>query len=540
MILNISGSEVRFRPRPVEGVRLAETVTPEKLILDGQQRLTSLYGAIMSKRPVETQDEKQKAIKRWYYIDMKKCLDPEEDRLDAILSIPEDKCIRSDFGRVIDLDLTTREKEYEAELVPLTLILGADFAHWRIGYMQHYQYSQEHIDRITRFEQDIWMRFQQFKIPVIELLSETPKEAVCQVFEKVNTGGVALSVFELMTATFSADDFQLRKDWDDRKERLHQHDVLKAIDGTEFLQAVTLLVSYKKSRNTGKAPSVKRKDVLNLTLSEYKENADSAEKGLIRGARLLNRQKIFDLQNLPYGTQLIPLGATCAYIGHRFEEENIRQKLVKWYWCGVFGEMYGGANETRYAMDIQDLVGWILDNGDEPRTIRGADFSPMRLLTMQSRRSAAYKGMFALMVQQGSRDFKNGDPIAHTTGFELPVDIHHIFPRAWCRQRGISAQRWNSIINKAPLTSRTNRILSGSAPSRYISRLLRDGAVSEIQLREILSSHWIDFEILISDDFDTFLRERGACLLDAIEVAMGKPIQGRDSEEVIQTFNGPL
>lgn len=190
---------------------------------------------------------------------------------------------------------------------------------------------------------------------------------------------------------------------------------------------------------------------------------------------MLNREKIFDLRNLPYGTQLIPLGATCALIDERFEEDAIRQKLAQWYWCGVFGEMYGGANETRYAMDIHDLYSWIIDGGSEPRTIRDADFSPLRLLTLQSRLSATYKGLFALMVQKGSCDFMNGDPIAHTTDFELPVDIHHIFPKNGVRII-------NCIINKAPLTSRTNRTLSGNAPSQYIDSLLANGAISEVQL----------------------------------------------------------
>jgi hypothetical protein len=63
------------------------------------------------------------------------------------------------------------------------------------------------------------------------------------------------------------------------------------------------------------------------------------------------------------------------------------QKLSRWYWCGVFGEMYGGANETRYAMDVVDLIAWILDDGPEPRTIRDADFAPLRLLTLQTRQS---------------------------------------------------------------------------------------------------------------------------------------------------------
>ena len=164
----------------------------------------------------------------------------------------------------------------------------------------------------------------------------------------------------------------------------------------------------------------------------------------------------------------------------------------------------------------------------------------MRLLSLRTRQSAAYKGLFALMMQKGSQDFMSGDPISHTTGFALPVDIHHIFPRAWCRKKKVSDQKCNSIVNKAPLTSPTNRKLGGNAPSEYLDRLVRDGTISSSRLEDVLKSHWIEPHILRNDAFEVFLRHRAIQLLDAIETAMGRPVQGRSSEEVIGEFSGPL
>lgn len=74
---------------------------------------------------------------------------------------------------------------------------------------------------------EIWLPFQQYKVPVIRLTKETPKEAVCQVFEAVNTGGVSLSVFELLTATFASDNFHLRDDWETKKKTLYDIPALK-------------------------------------------------------------------------------------------------------------------------------------------------------------------------------------------------------------------------------------------------------------------------------------------------------------------------
>lgn len=542
MLMQTGGEGVRFRPRLVHGVKLDPPPEPDKLILDGQQRLTSLYGALRSGRPVETVDDKQKPLKRLYYLSIDGCLDPEGDRDEAVVSVPPERVVKKNFGRDVVLDVSTRALEFENGMVPVSILLESTaFQDWRMGFMDHFDMDRDRYAKISEFEREIWMRFQQFKVPVIQLLKDTPKEAVCQVFEKVNTGGVALTVFELMTATFAADDFQLVKDWGERRTRLHQHEVLRSVGGTDFLQAVTLLASYRRHLDDPvKGVNVKRKAVLALTLDEYRDNADLVEEGLKRAARLLARECVFDSRNLPYTTQLVPLGATCAHLGNRFEEEAVRRKLARWYWCGVFGEMYGGANESRYAQDIVDLVRWVNDDGDEPRTVRDASFSPLRLLTLRTRQSAAYKGAMALMVQRGSHDFINGDPIAHTNGFLLPIDIHHIFPRAWARSNDKPKRLYDSIVNKAPLTARTNRILHGDAPSKYLIRAQESGGLSAARLDEILETHYVHPPLLRDDAFEAFVHDRACRLLDAIEEVMGKPADGREADAVIEAFGAPL
>lgn len=86
---------------------------------------------------------------------------------------------------------------------------------------------------------------QQYQMPVISLDKLTPKEAVCQVSENVNTGGVSLTVFELVTAIFAMDDFQLRKDWEERREQSFSGDLLSKVTATDFLTALTLLSSFE-------------------------------------------------------------------------------------------------------------------------------------------------------------------------------------------------------------------------------------------------------------------------------------------------------
>ena len=539
MTMEVSES-IRFLPRLFEGVPNGDKVVPEVLVLDGQQRFTSLYLSLLSGKVVPTLTEKKEQINRYYYLDMKKCLDQDADRFDAIVSVPEKKIVTSDFGRKIELDVSTREKEYENRMYPLSLIYNpSENTQWKNGFQRFFGYNENEMTFLGEFDENIWLPFQQYKVPVIKLTKDTPKEAVCQVFENVNTGGVSLTVFELLTATFAADNFQLRKDWEERKGQLKQQKVLEDIDESAFLTAITLLTSYKNHLQSNSSISCKRKEVLKLSLDDYKKNADCIIQGLESAAKLLAREKIFDKRNIPYQTQFIPLSAICGHLGNRIENDTVKEKIIQWYWCGVFGELYGGANETRFAFDIQDVLSWI-DGGDLPRTIRDSSFSPTRLLTLQSRLSAAYKGLMALLMKKGSRDFINGDSIELTTYFDDAIDIHHIFPKAFCEKMRYDRHKWNSIVNKAPLSSRTNRILGGYKPSTYIQTIQSKENVDPMRLDEIFQSHLIDPNQIRNDEFSSFIQARAAKLLDLIENATGKVVVGRDSEEVVKEFGGNL
>ena len=128
----------------------------------------------------------------------------------------EDRIIRSDFGRVVDLDLATRNHEIAAQMYPLDIVFDAgDTMVWQQAYLGKGPGDMaERLGKWMRFHEEVVLPFQQYNVPTIQLARPTPKEAVCQVFEKVNTGGVTLTVFELLTATYAAADFELRKDWE--------------------------------------------------------------------------------------------------------------------------------------------------------------------------------------------------------------------------------------------------------------------------------------------------------------------------------------
>ncbi len=552
MLLQTGGEHVRFKPRPVTGTdpRLRE-VSPETLILDGQQRLTSLYQALMSALPVETKDAKGKPIRRWYYLDMKKAISNDDDREDAVLSMPEDRQIRT-FGGEVTLDVTTPEREYATDLFPVNRIFQS--AEWRQAYNRYWNYAPEKIQLYDAFEREVIKRFEQYQVPVIELKKETPKEAVCLVFERVNTGGVALNVFELLTASFAADDFQLRDDWNDREQRLKsQHPVLRGLQNDDFLQAIALLVTQARRRQAlaagataDNAPGIscKRKDILKLEVGDWKAWADRVEAGFVRAARFLYSQKIFKARDLPYRTQLVPLAAIFVDLGKDGETEGARQKIARWYWCGVLGELYGGAIETRFARDLPEVVAWVKDEASEPATVREASFQAGRLWTLRTRNSAAYKGLYALLMRDGCRDFRTGEPIEAQTFFDDKVDIHHIFPEKWCKAAGIDPGIYNSVVNKTALAARTNRQIGGRAPSKYLPAIEKAAGVGAAKMDEILGSHCIAPEHLRADRFWEFFPARAEALLQRIETATGRTIAREPelfrAEVVAETYDeGP-
>ena len=553
-----TGGEVNFKPRPVEGAPAeAKNMSPHSLLLDGQQRMTSLYQVTLRRQVVETVTPKNKKVKRWFYIDIRKALDPAIDREEAIIGVPEERIRRTDFGREVVMDLATPEREYAALMYPVTQVF--DWDRWQDGFDQYWKGDANDAMRETfrRFKREVLENFKYYRVPVISLDRSTSKEAVCVVFEKVNTGGKPLDAFELVTAMYAADGHELRKDWygDETHKGRHRRlvDTLRPADSetgiianvsnTDFLQAISLFYTRERRREAERAgkqgkelPAVtgNRQALLNLPLAAYKQFEKQVEQGFMQAAKFLHILHIYRIFDLPYQSQIVALAAIIADIGDAWEHESNRAKLVRWYWNGVFGELYGSAVETRIAKDFIEVPAW-LQGGPEPTTVSETIFRADRLKTMRMRLSAAYKGMNALLMKEGAQDFRSGQKFDHTVFFGENVDIHHIFPQDWCKKQGIKPAGYDSIINKTPLSFRTNRIIGGVAPSEYLAKLEKGDkqtpAIERERLDIYLLSHLIDPAIVRRDDFDIFMADRQKRLLGLIEQATGKTVYTGDQQE---------
>lgn len=529
MLLKTGNSQVRFKPRAIEGVSLPARTDATYLLLDGQQRLTSLTQALSGDGAVATKDSRGKLLDRRYLVHMETAL-AGSDRVDeAVISIPADGLIKEDFGRVVVRDLSTPAKQREQGYFPLHLLYG------------------EYVDYLFDLDRDLGKAFHEqfikpastYDIPAIILDEKTDKAAVATVFEKVNIGGLPLNVFELLTAVFAGDgdyfeqtgeDFRLNDDWHAIKDSWAAHPVLSAVENTDFLQAVTMLTTRERHlAATGErrpAISAKREDVLKLTLPDYLAWRDRLREAFAWAASFLADRHVFGERWLPYPKQLVPLAAIKVVLGQDADLIGVKERLARWYWCGILGELYGSASETRFARDIESVPDWARDESRPvPRTIADATFVESRLLSLTTRRAAAYKGIYTLLLANGARDWMEDTAFDKVQYAELNVDIHHIFPKAWCDANGIEYERKESIVNKTAIGVRANRSIGGVAPSSYVGYLERNAQISSETLDRLLAGHAINPQALRSDDFDAFFDARREALCLLIERATGKEVQ---------------
>jgi hypothetical protein len=281
-----------------------------------------------------------------------------------------------------------------------------------------------------------------------------------------------------------------------------------------------------------------------MPLAAYRKWSEPLTKGFEQAERFLRSEGFHHPKFLPYRTQLTPLAALLARLGERWLEPQIKQKLARWFWSGVFGELYGGAVETRIALDVQQVAAWVEDSAaPEPATVQAAGFNPNRLDTLRSRTSAAYRGLYVLLQREGACDFFWKARMLDLDLDDVKLDIHHIFPKKWCEDHGIPPRIFNAIVNKTAISYKANRMIGGRAPSQYLSQIQTHAQVQlgDAAMDAILRSHVIDAALLRADSFEAFYAARKASFLALVERAMGKapseatgPISDDEDEDDVE------
>jgi hypothetical protein len=178
--------------------------------------------------------------------------------------------------------------------------------------------------------------------------------------------------------------------------------------------------------------------------------------------------------------------------------------------------------EARAACDVVEMPVW-LSGGAVSTTVTSARFSVERLLNAKKRYGAVYQGLSALLRLSGAVDWSTGEEINDVLYFEQGVESHHIFPVAWCRKYGIDPKKYNCLVNRTPLSAKTNKKIGSKAPSVYLKEFEMSGTSPE-KLDDMLRSHAIEPSLLRNDDIERFFTARTKALMELIEKAMGQPL----------------
>ena len=226
-------------------------------------------------------------------------------------------------------------------------------------------------------------------------------------------------------------------------------------------------------------------------------------------------------------SQLIPLAALFAQLKLSGKDNaQSRDKIRRWYWCGVFGEAYRDGHLSRFAKDIVQVMSWI-DDDEIPEIIQNTQISAPKLLKYKDVKSAAYKGMISIIFRNGATDFLSGKNMGSSANFDESIDDHHIFPKKYCADKNIPKDRCDSIANKTPILSETNKIIGNKAPSVYIRDFEKRGIKSQL-INTSLKSHFAEPALCRANDFDAFIVDRANKIFDVIEKLTGREISDRD------------
>ena len=490
-----------FAPREVTGAPELNGQSPSYLVLDGQQRLTSLYQAFYG------------TGSHRYFIDLQGLIGG-ADLEDAVFFLPKRKAKRN-FAKL--------EQQAEKLTFPFSLLFGqpGGFEEWldRILELRSEEGSEQRdLKKQLRDTQKLWLRtVEDYEFPMVTLSEETTPSAVCTIFETLNRTGVKLSVFDLLGARFWPENVRLRDLWDTAQEDEHPIIAEYDIDPYYILQAIALYA-------TKTAPSCKRGDVLKMDVSQIQEGWNPVVKGMADTLQLLRDDCGIILPKwLPYNTIVIPMAATFAFAGGAKGPgvAAIRDKMKRWFWCSVFGQAYENAPNSQSAKDFVELRRWI-GGGEEPQTVKEFKFDTGYLRQTTPRQRAVYRGAMALVLRHEARDFHSGKRITANMMLEEKIDDHHVFPQKYIADNlpDVKSVQRDCILNRTLIDKKTNIRISKRAPSDYLEEI--EEAIGEEKLTELLASHLLPSDSdspLRRDDFEAFTSLREASIVAQIENA---------------------
>ena len=403
------------------------------------------------------------------------------------------------------VNLQEPEAQFQRRVLPCTRLLKHDdYLSWRDDFDDWLKESDpEDHERFRKELRGPWTTavtdFQNFEVPLVELpaVDESDPDSigrVCAIFEKLNSTGAPLSVYDLLTARLYRSNIRLHELWEEACKEHRRLALWSGGDADKNKFGVLMLRTLALVRGLDPKPRI----LINLSAEGFEEDWRRSASAMERALELVENVGpdgfgVFDPKWLP-GFGLLPiLAALRLFVEERDLGEGPRSDLRRWYWCNVFLERYSSAVESKSRKDYQEMTGHWTKGGPEPtvfgeaRVRIGAEGYTVR--PSASYASAVYSGVFCLLALGGARDWARGESIQLQE-----LQDHHVFPRAYLRRHGIET-RWrvNSIANRTLISDQTNKLILDKAPAEYLKdpSVFPGGADGPL-----LAPHFLDGEAL--------------------------------------------
>lgn len=517
LALDTRNEPMRFKPRPIAGAPDTGT-NPGLLLLDGQQRLTSLYKCFQGDGLVDTVDFRNKRITRRFFVDVVRAAQGDVLPEDAVFTVNADGEATSHFAPTLQEPLTSYEAQVRAGCVPVDSLLGQAGAD--LLFDMAATADDDVREGIKQFHHTFVAPLAAYDVPMIRLGRETARAGLGSIFAQANSAGLQMDVFELLTAVFGTEDedFSLAEDFAALRARFDEYPVLDRVDKGDFLTALSMLVTYHRGHVGGQ-----REDILTLTLQDWRESAPLIAEGFELASDFLAERSVFTAEHVPYQSQIVPLATILALLkDHPEALARNADRLNQWFWCAIFGEVYGtAAVDIRSSRDVDEVTEWILsDDAQTPRTVENARFVESRLLSVDET-SGVWHGIFCLLMARGARDWRTGQAFDLAAFTELEPTFEPVFPKSWCEDHGIEPELANSVLNHTPLGKRTEIFINGYDPTRYLPRLQSKSIMEDDEFDQLLASHEIDPKLLHASDAPAFFEDRRERMIGMVEYAIG-------------------
>lgn len=478
-----------FAPTPIRGANPPATLRPDLLVLDGQQRMTSLLYALSA----PNLGLKNSKTPRRFYVDLDLlAADPDSDEIVLDLTDRE--------ARLEGLD--SREGQWTRHIIPFKdLKDDKTYNDWLFGISDWlHDNNPAAFEEFKAVLRGRWTaavaQLQGFEVPVVYLpiVKEGDADAiarVCAIFEKLNSTGVALSVYDLLTARLFRHSIDLHALWE---EAVSSHGLLNewsegSADSNKF--GVLILRTMALMRDLEPKPKI----LINLEPKQFEEDWRRAVDAMERALTLLSDVGVdgfgaFDRKWFRVYGLLPVFAALRARIEDHHLGDEPRRDLRRWYWSSVFLERYSSAVESKSRRDYLELCRrW---NGEavnpvvfsDAQTRLGAEGYGVRESTSYA--SSIYSGVFCLLVLHGARDWAAAEAINLQS-----LQDHHIFPKGYLNRKGFDPRKdaslINSIVNRTLISDATNNKIKDKAPHDY----LQDSSVFARPAAELLPEHFV-------------------------------------------------